>query len=84
MLSVRRERSDPLPLLGAAGSLIAVGCCAGLPAIATIHAGLTVAAVIGVAGGVLLAAGALSGDALMWRARHRRRAAEAPERGIRQ
>jgi hypothetical protein len=75
---MRRERTDPFPLLGAAGAVIAIGCCAGLPAIGAILGGLTVAAVVGIAGGVLVAAALISGGAFVWRARHRQRACDAP------
>jgi hypothetical protein len=74
---MRREHIDPLPLVGAVGALTAVGCCAGLPAIGAILGGLTVAAVVGIAGGVLVVAALLSG-ALACRARRRRRACDAP------
>jgi hypothetical protein len=81
VLSVRGERSDRLPLLGAAGALIAVACCAGLPAIGAVLGGLTVAAVIGIAGGVLVAAATLAAGALLWQARRRRRVCDPPREG---
>lgn len=80
-LSVRGDRSYPFPLLGAAGALLVVGCCAGIPALGAIVGGLTVAAVIGISGGVLLAAVVLALAVLMWRGR-RRRACEGPKGGV--
>ena len=74
-------RSYPFPLLGAAGALLAVACCAGLPALGAIVGGLTVAAVIGISTGALLAAAVVALVVLIWRGR-RRRACEGP-RGAR-
>ena len=67
-----RGSPDSVPLLGAAGAVIAVACCAGLPLVATIVGGLTLGAVVGLAGGVLLAGGALAGVVLVLRGRRRR------------
>jgi hypothetical protein len=69
---VRGDRSYPFPLLGAAGALLAVACCAGLPALGAIVGGLTVAAVIGISTGALLAAVVVALAVLMWRGRRRR------------
>lgn len=61
------------PALGIGAGVFAVVCCAGLPAIGALIGGITIAAVIGVAGGVLALA-ALGGGAIMLvRARRRRR-----------
>jgi hypothetical protein len=76
---VRGDRSYPFPLLGAAGALLAVACCAGLPALGAIVGGLTVAAVIGISTGALLAALVVSLAVLIWRGR-RRRACEGSKR----
>lgn len=54
LLRTRRERSDALPLAGVAAALIAVACCAGLPALGAVLGGLTLAALIGVTGAVLV------------------------------
>ena len=70
-----RGRRDSVPLIGAAGAVVAVACCAGLPLVGTIVGGLTLAAVIGVAGGVLLAAGVLAAVVLVLRGKRRRRTA---------
>ena len=69
---MRRDRSYPFPLLGAAGALLAVACCAGLPALGAIVGGLTVAAMIGISSGVLLAAAVVACAVLVWRGHHRR------------
>jgi len=74
---VRGDRSYPFPLLGAAGALLAVACCAGLPALGAIVGGLTVAAVIGISTGALLAAAVVALAVLIWRGR-RPRACEEP------
>jgi hypothetical protein len=78
---MRRGRTDPLSLLAAAGALIAVGCCAGLPAIGATLVGLTAAAMIGIASGGLLAAAAVAGGMLAWRAHRRRRGCPTQPRG---
>ena len=69
---MRGDRSYPFPLLGAAGALLSVACCAGLPALGAIVGGLTVAAVIGISGGVLMAAVVVALVVLMWHGRRRR------------
>jgi hypothetical protein len=79
---VRGHRAYPFPLLGAAGALLAVGCCAGLPALGAIVGGPSVAAVIGIGGGVVLAPVMLGVVALVWRGRRRRDCA-APKGGHR-
>ena len=78
---MRRDRSHTGPLLGVAGALIAVACCAGLPLIATVLGGLTLAATIGVAGGALALAAALAG--LLFLLRTRRRTCAGPSRRVR-
>ena len=74
---MRGDRSYPFPLFGAVGVLLAVACCAGLPAVGAIVGGLTVAAVIGISTGALLAAAVAALAVLIWRGR-RRRACEGP------
>ena len=78
---MRGDRSYPIPLLGVAGALLAVACCAGLPALGAIVGALTFAAVIVISGGVALAAAVAALVVLIWRGR-RRRACEEP-RGAR-
>jgi hypothetical protein len=60
------------PALGVAAGAFAVVCCAGLPTIGALTGGITIAGVIGVAGGVLALAALLSGAVLQVRARRRR------------
>ena len=67
MLSVRRAIGDGLPV-----AAVAVACCAGLPVIATLLGGLALGAVLGIAGGVLVAAALLAGAVLVFRRRRRR------------
>lgn len=64
---------EPGPALGvvAAGALV-VACCAGLPAISALIGGITIAGVIGVAGGVLALSALGGGAVLLVRARRRR------------
>jgi hypothetical protein len=80
-MRIRGDRSHTVPLLGAAGALIAVACCAGLPLIATVLGGLTLAAAIGVGGVALALAAALAGALLLLRTR--RRTCAAPSRKVR-
>jgi hypothetical protein len=68
----RRSSTDPLPLAAAGATLMAVVCCAGLPVIGALAGGLTAAAVLGVAGGVLVVAGLAGGVSLALRARRTR------------
>jgi predicted MFS family arabinose efflux permease len=68
---MRGDRSYSFPFFGVAGSLLAVACCAGLPALGAIVGGLTVAAVIGISTGALLAAAVVALAMLIWRGRRR-------------
>jgi hypothetical protein len=68
---MRGDRADSVPLRAATGALIALVCCAGLPLLATILGGLTLAAVLGVAGGGLLLAAVLLSIVLVVRTPHR-------------
>ena len=69
VLTVRGGPPGSVPLIGAAGALIVVACCAGLPLVGAVLGGLTLAAVLGVAGGVLMAGAAIAGALLLLRAR---------------
>ena len=68
------------PALGVATGAIAVVCCAGGPAIGALLGGITIAAAIGVAGGLALTA-LLSGAILLIRARSRRGSCPPTTRG---
>jgi hypothetical protein len=59
-------------LFGVAGGLIAVTCCAGLPAVGPALGGLTAAAVTGVGGRLLLVMATVAFTVLALRARRRR------------
>jgi hypothetical protein len=61
------------PALGVAAGALAVICCAGLPAIGALIGGVTIAGVVGVAGGVLALAALGGGAIVLLRARRRRR-----------
>jgi hypothetical protein len=74
--------SDSISLVGVAGGLVAVACCAGLPLVTTIVGGLTIAVVVGVAGGLLLAAAVLAVAVVGFRARRRRRGCITPVRKV--
>jgi hypothetical protein len=65
------ERSDRLTGAGVAVALVAAVCCAGLPAVAALVGGLTIAGFVGVLGGVLALAGLIAVIALATRARSR-------------
>jgi hypothetical protein len=60
------------PVIGIAATAFAVICCAGLPAIGALVGGLTIAAVLGVAAGVLALTAALGAAVLVLRTRRRR------------
>jgi ABC-type transport system involved in cytochrome c biogenesis permease subunit len=79
-MTMRRRGQDSFPVLGVAGALIALACCAGLPVMTTILGGLTLAALIGVAGGTLLLAAAVVAGALLICARRRRVCSSAARR----
>jgi hypothetical protein len=67
-------------LAGLAGAVMAVACCAGLPALSAVVGGLTLAAVFGVAGGVLLAGALFAGVVLVFGPRRRRAGDSATRR----
>lgn len=77
---MRGDRVDSLPVFGAAGALVAVACCAGLPLIGTILGGATLAAVLGGAGGIVLAVGVLAAAVVVMRGRRRRQCDPASKR----
>ncbi|MDE3133201.1 MAG: hypothetical protein KGL15_03960 [Acidobacteriota bacterium] len=62
-----------MPVLGAAGALVAIAGWAGLPPTGTILGGLTLAAVLGVAGGLVLAVGVGAAAVVVLRGRRGRR-----------
>ena len=66
---MRDSRVDSLPVLSAAGVMVAVACCAGLPLLGAIFGGLTLAALLGVAGGIVLVAAVLGAALVVLRGR---------------
>ncbi len=72
MLSVVRGASDGRAVGAAAVALIGVVCCAGLPVMAAFIGGLTLAAVLGVASGILALVGLLARALVVVRGRRRR------------
>jgi membrane protein implicated in regulation of membrane protease activity len=80
---MRGDRSYPFPLLGAAGALLAAACCVALPVLGAIVGGLSVVALIGISGGVLLAAVVVALAVFVWRWRRRLVSGEPNEGGSR-
>jgi hypothetical protein len=67
-----RRAKDAGTLLAAVGvAVLAIACCAGLPVLAAV-AGLTIATILGVGGGLIGIIAVLSGMLLALRARRRR------------
>lgn len=66
------------PVVGVAVGAVAAICCAGLPAIAGVLGGITIAAALGVASGVLAIAAAAGASLLLVRARRRRSRRRTP------
>jgi hypothetical protein len=79
---VRRDRADGVTVAAAVGAVIGVACCAGLPAIAAVLGGLTVAAVLGLAGGIPAVCAFVAAIVLVARARRRRACSRPRERTI--
>ena len=63
---------DAGTVLALAVVAIAIVCCAGLPALAAVFAGLTLATILSVSGGLVALIAAVAGTALILRARRRR------------
>ncbi len=68
------ERHGATGALAVGAAAFAVFCCAGLPLVASLVGGLTVAGVLGVSAGVLIAAAAVATAVVVLRARRRRAA----------
>ncbi len=68
-----RRAKDAGTLLAPVGVAVpAIVCCAGLPVLAGVFAGLTLATILGVGGGVIGLIAVLAGMVLALRARRRR------------
>jgi hypothetical protein len=69
---VHRDSSDNVPFAAVAVAVVAVACCAGLPAIAAVIGGLTLGALLGFAGGLLAVCAVVAAVVFAVRARGRR------------
>jgi hypothetical protein len=67
-----RRAKDSTVLAPLAVGAVAIVCCAGLPALATVFAGLTLATILGVGGGLAALIAAIAGTIAILRARRRR------------
>ena len=67
-----RPRDAGTLLVPVAVAVVAIVCCAGLPVLAGVLAGLTLAAVLGVGGGLIALIAALSACVILLRARRLR------------
>jgi hypothetical protein len=72
----RPERPGTTGVLAVGVAAFAIFCCAGLPLVVSLIGGLTLAGVLGVSAGVLIAAGAVVAAVIVVRSRRRR--AEPP------
>jgi membrane protein implicated in regulation of membrane protease activity len=66
------ERHGTTGVLAVGAAAFAVFCCAGLPLVASLVGGLTLAGVLGVSAGVLIAAAAVATAVVALRVRRRR------------
>jgi len=66
------ERHGATGLLAVGAAAFAVFCCAGLPLVVSLIGGLTLAGVLGVSAGVLIATAVVAGAVVVVRARRRR------------
>jgi hypothetical protein len=69
---MRRAEDTSMVLAPFAVGAVAVLCCAGLPALAALFAGLTLATILGVGGGLVALIVAVAGTVAIPRARRRR------------
>ena len=69
---MRRAEDTSTVLAPFAVGAVAVLCCAGLPALAAVFAGLTLATILGVGGGLVALVAAVAGTVAILRARRRR------------
>ena len=67
-----RPRDAETLLVPVAVAAVAIVCCVGLPVLAGVLAGLTLAAVLGVGGGLIALIAAISASVILLRARRRR------------
>jgi hypothetical protein len=69
---MHRAKDTTTVLAPLALGVVAVVCCAGLPALAVVFAGLTLATILGVGSGLVALIAAVAGTVLILRARRRR------------
>jgi hypothetical protein len=69
---MRRAKDTGTLLAPVAVAAFAIVCCASLPVLAGVFAGLTLAAILGVGGGLIALIAVLTGIVLVLRARRRR------------
>jgi hypothetical protein len=69
---MRRAKDTSTVLAPLAVGAVAIVCCAGLPALAAVFAGLTLATILGVGGGLVALIAAVAGTIAILRARRRR------------
>jgi hypothetical protein len=81
MLTPERNPNPATGTLGIGAAVIALACCAGLPAVGALLGGLTVGAVLGLGfGALLLAALAWAAAAIIVRRQRVRRTARSEQR----
>jgi hypothetical protein len=69
---MRRAKDAGTLLAPVAVAVLAIVCCAGLPVLAGVFAGLTLATILGFGGGLIALIAVLAGTVLVLRARRRR------------
>lgn len=69
---MRRAKDAGTLLAPVAVAALAIVCCAGLPVLAGVFAGLTLAVILGVGGGLIALIAVLAGTVFILRARRRR------------
>ena len=77
---MRRAKDTGTMLAPLAFGAVAIVCCAGLPALAGAFAGVTLAAILGVGGGLIALVTVVAATVLILRARRRRSCPPAQRR----
>jgi hypothetical protein len=80
---MRRAKDTGTLLAPVAVALVAIVCCAGLSVLTGVFAGLTLATILGVGGGLIALIAVLAGMVLVLRARRRRSRPPAARRAAR-
>jgi hypothetical protein len=79
---MRRAKDAGTLLAPVALATLAIVCCAGLPVLAGVFAGLTLAVILGVGGGLITLVAVLAGATLILRARRRRSCPPTSQRPV--